>query len=30
LVLVVPEILTDAYGRGMHDRATGTALVNAR
>lgn len=30
LVFVVPALFTDADGRGMHDRATGTALVNAR
>ncbi|MEV0686843.1 RDD family protein [Nocardia sp. NPDC050378] len=27
---VVPALFTDADGRGMHDQATGTALVNAR
>ncbi|MFD3745956.1 RDD family protein [Nocardia sp. NPDC058633] len=30
LVFVVPALFTDADGRGMHDRATGTSLVNAR
>ncbi|MFD3510812.1 RDD family protein [Nocardia sp. NPDC058666] len=30
LVFVVPALFTDADGRGMHDQATGTALVNAR
>lgn len=30
LVFVVPALFTDADGRGMHDRATGTALVRAR
>ncbi|MBW0275462.1 hypothetical protein ATM97_10945 [Nocardia sp. MH4] len=30
LVFVIPALFTDADGRGMHDRATGTALVNAR
>ncbi|WP_280225401.1 RDD family protein [Nocardia farcinica] len=30
LVFVVPALFTDGDGRGMHDRATGTALVNAR
>ncbi|MFD3707180.1 RDD family protein [Nocardia sp. NPDC058658] len=27
---VIPALFTDADGRGMHDQATGTALVNAR
>lgn len=30
LVFVVPALFTDADGRGMHDRATGTAVVRAR
>ncbi|WP_028477395.1 RDD family protein [Nocardia sp. CNY236] len=30
LLFVVPALFTDADGRGMHDRATGTALVHAR
>ncbi|AOW92894.1 hypothetical protein BFN03_09975 [Rhodococcus sp. WMMA185] len=30
LVFVVPGTITDADGRGMQDRATGTALVRAR
>lgn len=30
LVFVIPALFTDADGRGMHDQATGTALVNAR
>lgn len=30
LVFVVPALFTDADGRGMHDRATGTALVRSR
>ncbi|GGK61277.1 RDD family protein [Nocardia camponoti] len=30
IVFVVPALFTDADGRGMHDRATGTALVIAR
>ncbi|MFI6869316.1 RDD family protein [Nocardia sp. NPDC050406] len=30
IVFVVPALFTDADGRGMHDRATGTALVRAR
>ncbi|MFF0542168.1 RDD family protein [Nocardia thailandica] len=30
LVFVVPALFTDADGRGMHDRATGTALVYSR
>lgn len=30
LFFVVPAVITDADGRGMHDRATGTALVLAR
>ncbi|MET8650344.1 MULTISPECIES: RDD family protein [Nocardia] len=30
LIFVVPALFTDADGRGMHDRATGTAVVNAR
>ncbi|RJO69059.1 RDD family protein [Nocardia panacis] len=30
LVFVVPALFTDGDGRGMHDRATGTALVRAR
>ncbi|WP_433663373.1 RDD family protein [Nocardia sp. CA-128927] len=30
LVFVVPALFTDADGRGMHDRATGTALVHSR
>lgn len=30
LIFVVPALFTDADGRGMHDRATGTALVHSR
>ncbi|MEV6073133.1 RDD family protein [Nocardia sp. NPDC052001] len=30
LVFVVPALFTDGDGRGMHDRATGTALVYSR
>lgn len=30
LIFVVPALFTDADGRGMHDRATGTALVRSR
>lgn len=30
LMFVVPAVVTDADSRGMHDRATGTALVYAR
>jgi uncharacterized RDD family membrane protein YckC len=30
LVFVVPALFTDADGRGMHDRATGTAVLRAR
>ncbi|WP_067696880.1 RDD family protein [Nocardia jejuensis] len=30
LVFVVPALFTDADGRGMHDRATGTGLVRSR
>jgi uncharacterized RDD family membrane protein YckC len=30
LVFVVPALFTDADGRGMHDRATGTAVARAR
>jgi hypothetical protein len=30
LLFVVPALFTDADGRGMHDRATGTALVRLR
>ncbi|WP_069165863.1 RDD family protein [Nocardia altamirensis] len=30
LVFVVPALFTDSDGRGMHDRATGTALVHSR
>ncbi|MEU8894407.1 RDD family protein [Nocardia sp. NPDC048505] len=30
LVFVVPALFTDADGRGMHDRATGTGLARAR
>ncbi|MGQ4599508.1 RDD family protein [Nocardia sp. R6R-6] len=30
LLFVVPALFTDADGRGMHDRATGTALANSR
>ncbi|MGY4100883.1 RDD family protein [Nocardia sp. R16R-3T] len=30
LVFVVPALFTDADGRGMHDRATGTAVVRSR
>lgn len=30
LVFVVPALITDIDGRGMHDRATGTALVRTR
>ncbi|MEV0294884.1 RDD family protein [Nocardia sp. NPDC050710] len=30
LLFVVPALFTDADGRGMHDRATGTAVVHAR
>ncbi|MFD4294496.1 RDD family protein [Rhodococcus sp. NPDC058505] len=30
LVFVVPALITDIEGRGMHDRATGTVLVRSR
>lgn len=30
LIFVVPALFTDGDGRGMHDRATGTALVRSR
>lgn len=30
LVFIVPPLLNDADGRGLHDRATGTALVRTR
>ena len=30
LIFVVPALFTDSDGRGMHDRATGTALVRSR
>ena len=30
LVFVIPALFTDADGRGMHDRATGTAVVRSR
>ncbi|MFR9753203.1 RDD family protein [Nocardia sp. 004] len=30
LIFVAPALFTDADGRGMHDRATGTALVHSR
>lgn len=30
LVFVIPALFTDQDGRGMHDRATGTAVVRAR
>jgi hypothetical protein len=30
LIFVVPALFTDGDGRGMHDRATGTALVHSR
>ncbi|MFD1813107.1 RDD family protein [Rhodococcus gannanensis] len=30
LVFMVPPLITDIEGRGMHDRATGTALVRSR
>lgn len=30
LVFVIPALFTDSDGRGMHDRATGTALAQAR
>lgn len=30
LLFVIPALFTDADGRGMHDRATGTAIVRAR
>lgn len=30
LVFMVPPLITDVEGRGMHDRATGTALVRSR
>ncbi|MBD0323760.1 MAG: RDD family protein [Aldersonia sp.] len=30
LVFVVPALFTDTDGRGMHDRATGTAVVRGR
>jgi uncharacterized RDD family membrane protein YckC len=29
LVLLVPALITDADGRGLHDRLTGTAVVRA-
>ncbi|MQY25646.1 RDD family protein [Nocardia aurantia] len=30
LIFVIPALFTDSDGRGMHDRATGTALVHSR
>ncbi|MCM6773427.1 RDD family protein [Nocardia sp. CDC159] len=30
LIFVVPALFTDSDGRGMHDRATGTALIRLR
>ncbi|RVW05059.1 RDD family protein [Rhodococcus spongiicola] len=30
MVFIVPAVITDVDGRGMHDRATGTALVRMR
>jgi len=30
LIFVVPALFTDDDGRGMHDRATGTAVVRSR
>jgi uncharacterized RDD family membrane protein YckC len=30
LVFVIPALFTDEDGRGMHDRATGTAVVRSR
>lgn len=30
LLFVVPAVVTDMDGRGMHDRATGTALLRTR
>jgi uncharacterized RDD family membrane protein YckC len=30
LVFVIPALFTDTDGRGMHDQATGTALVRSR
>lgn len=30
LVFVIPALFTDADGRGMHDQATGTAMVRSR
>jgi uncharacterized RDD family membrane protein YckC len=30
LILLVPALLADADGRGLHDRATGTAVVRER
>jgi hypothetical protein len=30
LVFVIPALFTDLDGRGMHDRATGTAVVRSR
>jgi uncharacterized RDD family membrane protein YckC len=30
LIFVVPALFTDDDGRGMHDRATGTAIVRSR
>lgn len=30
MVFLVPAVVTDVDGRGMHDRATGTALVRTR
>ncbi|MEH3157209.1 MAG: RDD family protein [Gordonia paraffinivorans] len=30
IVFIVPPLLNDADGRGLHDRATGTALVRTR
>ncbi|WP_137723756.1 RDD family protein [Prescottella subtropica] len=30
MVFIVPAVITDVDGRGMHDRATGTALVRVR
>ncbi|QKT12090.1 RDD family protein [Rhodococcus sp. W8901] len=30
IVFIAPAVITDVDGRGMHDRATGTALVRTR
>jgi uncharacterized RDD family membrane protein YckC len=30
IVFLVPPLINDADGRGLHDRATGTALVRTR